>query len=153
MSIEAMKQALKAPEDTESYWVQVADERDARLLAILKRIDKLEGDISNEFLEITDSLRLQRGEPEPVAWVCEGFGKAKHAIDYIQKDVDALPIGTMLYTALPKRELQELTNEQIDSACLSYRHDFGLMSVAQQDYIRFQAKEWAEALAKARGSK
>ena len=49
-----------------------------------------------------------------------------------------------------RREWQGLTDEQIDSACLSYRHDFGLLSVAEQDYIRFQAKEWAAALAKAR---
>jgi len=49
-----------------------------------------------------------------------------------------------------RREWQELTDEQIHSACLSYRHDFGLLSVAQQDYIRFQATEWAAALAKAR---
>jgi hypothetical protein len=134
---------------------------DLRLLAILENIDKLEGSVSDEFLrnlckqaakEITElnALRLRREKPEPVAWVCEGFGKAKHNIDYIQKEIDALPIGTMLYTALPQRELQELTNEQINSACLSYRHDFGLLSVSEQDYIRFQAREWAEALAKAR---
>jgi hypothetical protein len=71
----------------------------------------------------------------------------------MQKEIDALPIGTMLYTALPQRELQELTDEQIDSACLSYRHDFGLLSVSEQDYIRFQAMEWAAALEEARGNK
>jgi hypothetical protein len=49
-----------------------------------------------------------------------------------------------------KKEKQEPTDEQIDSACLSYRHDFGLLSVGVQDYIRFQAREWAAALAKAR---
>lgn len=61
--------------------------------------------------------------------------------------------GDRLYTApqpTAQREWQELTDEQIHSACLSYRHDFGLLSVAQQDYIRFQATEWAAALAKAR---
>jgi hypothetical protein len=136
---------------------------DLRLLAILENIDKLKGAVSAEFLrnlckqaakEITElnALRLRRETQEPVAWVCEGFGKAKHNIDYMQKEIDALPIGTMLYTALPQRELQELTDEQIDSACLSYRHDFGLLSVSEQDYIRFQAREWAIALAKARGN-
>ncbi len=47
-------------------------------------------------------------------------------------------------------EEKELTDEQIDSACLSVRHDFGLLSVTEQDELRFQAKEWAIALAKAR---
>ena len=50
-----------------------------------------------------------------------------------------------------QREWQELTDEQIDSACLSVRHDFWSLPVRVQDYIRFQAKEWAAALAKARG--
>jgi hypothetical protein len=52
----------------------------------------------------------------------------------------------------PQREWQGLTEEEreqaagwIDSACLRYRHDFGLLSVVEQDYIRFQAKEWAAA--------
>jgi hypothetical protein len=51
-----------------------------------------------------------------------------------------------------QEQWQELTDEQIDSACLNYRHDFGLLSVTEQDELRFQAKEWAEALAKARGN-
>ena len=39
-------------------------------------------------------------EQEPVAWVCEGSSSdEKHAIDYQQENVDAIPIGTMLYTA------------------------------------------------------
>jgi hypothetical protein len=59
----------------------------------------------------------------------------------------------LVAAAIKQAEKQELTHEQIDSACLSYRHDFGLLSVAQQDYIRFQATEWAAALAKARGNK
>jgi hypothetical protein len=137
---------------------------DLRLLAILENIDKLEGAVSDEYLrnlckqaakEIAElnALRLRRGTQEPVAWVCEGFGKAKHNIDYMQKEIDALPIGTMLYTALPQRELQELTDEQIDSACLSVRHDFWSLPVRVQDYIRFQAMEWAAALEEARGNK
>ena len=46
--------------------------------------------------------RLVQTEQEPVAWVCEGSSSdEKHAIDYQQEDVDAIPIGTMLYTTPP----------------------------------------------------
>jgi len=49
---------------------------------------------------------------EPVAWVCYGFGKEKHNIDYEQEDVDALEIGTPLYTAPLKRKWQGLSDEE-----------------------------------------
>jgi hypothetical protein len=50
-------------------------------------------------------------------------------------------------------EEKELTDEQIDYACLSVRHDFWSLPVRVQDYIRFQAMEWAAALEEARGKK
>jgi len=34
------------------------------------------------------------------------------------------------------------TPQQIDSACLSYRHDFGLMPEEDRNRLRFQAREW-----------
>jgi len=34
------------------------------------------------------------------------------------------------------------TDAQINSACLSYRHDFGLMDKRDQDNLRFNANEW-----------
>ncbi len=37
------------------------------------------------------------------------------------------------------------TPAQIDSACLSFRHDFGLLSKEQQDTLRLEAKYWLEA--------
>ena len=54
----------------------------------------------------------QRTEQEPVAWICEGSSSdEKHAIDYWPKDLDAIPIGTMLYTHPPQRK--PLTNNEI----------------------------------------
>jgi len=44
-------------------------------------------------------------EQEPVAWVCYGSSDSKmHDIDFEQIDVDALPVGTMLYTRPPQRK-------------------------------------------------
>ncbi len=67
--------------------------------------------------------------------------------------IEKLEAENKTLQAEKQAEKQELTDEQINSACLSYRHYFGLLSVVEQDYIRFQAKKWAAALAKARGNK
>ena len=37
---------------------------------------------------------------------------------------------------------------EIDSACLSMDHSFGLMDVELQNHMRFQAKEWLHAWGK-----
>ena len=53
-------------------------------------------------------------EQEPVAWVCYGSASdEKHTIDYRQEDIDAIPVGTMLYTAPPQRQWQGLTDEEV----------------------------------------
>ena len=37
------------------------------------------------------------------------------------------------------------TEKQIWSACLSFRHDFGLMEYREKESLRFQAIEWLRA--------
>lgn len=39
----------------------------------------------------------------------------------------------------------EPTNKQVDSACLSYRHDFGLLTEDERKQVRFEAREWLRA--------
>jgi len=39
----------------------------------------------------------------------------------------------------------EPTEAQVDSACLSYRHDFGMLEPEEQRAIRFKAREWLRA--------
>jgi hypothetical protein len=34
----------------------------------------------------------------------------------------------------------------IDNICLSYRHDFGLLSDKEKENVRFQCQEWIRAL-------
>ena len=41
-----------------------------------------------------------------------------------------------------------MTREQIDSICLSYRHDFGLLSMATQEDVRRECRYWLEAIGK-----
>jgi len=43
---------------------------------------------------------------------------------------------------------KELTEAQIESACLSYRHDFGLLPEEEKDLIRCQCKWWFIAIRK-----
>lgn len=37
---------------------------------------------------------------------------------------------------------------ELDSVCLTYRHDFGLLSDEEKDNVRSQAKHWINAIAK-----
>jgi len=50
---------------------------------------------------------------EPVAWVCCGSGE-KHDIDFYEDDVNALPVGTKLFTHPPQRTWVGLTDEEIE---------------------------------------
>jgi rubredoxin len=47
--------------------------------------------------------------------------------------------------ALLKQPAQPLTDADYYNACLSYRHDFGLMSDEDRQKLVFEAKEWARA--------
>lgn len=44
---------------------------------------------------------------------------------------------------LSKRYLDDSFKANV---CLSYRHDFGLMSKEEQDILMFEAKEWIRAI-------
>jgi hypothetical protein len=37
------------------------------------------------------------------------------------------------------------TDAQVASACLSYRHDFGLLPSLEQDVLMWRAREWLRA--------
>jgi NTP pyrophosphatase (non-canonical NTP hydrolase) len=39
----------------------------------------------------------------------------------------------------------EPTDAQINSACMSFRHDFGLLSADERAKVRFEAREWLRA--------
>ena len=49
---------------------------------------------------------LTQPEQDPVAWVCYGMGDKKD-IDFEQIDVDALAVGTMLYTTPPHPQQEQ----------------------------------------------
>jgi hypothetical protein len=70
---------------------------------------------------------LAQPEQEPVAWICEGSSSdEKHAIDYWPKDLDAIPIGTMLYTHPPQRK--PLTDEQMKKIWYAMQNIMGWYS-------------------------
>jgi len=52
---------------------------------------------------------LAQPEQEPVAWVCMNY--KKHDIDFDQPAIDAIPVGTMLYTH-PQRTWVGLTEQE-----------------------------------------
>jgi hypothetical protein len=52
-------------------------------------------------------------------------------------------LPTAYYTTPQQRK--PLTDADYVNACMSYRHDFGLMAQDQRDKLLFTAKEWARA--------
>ena len=103
MSIEAMKQALDNF-DKLPYFEAVKQLRTALRQAI-EQAEKQEPVANHSncghkkykpFCQMCMATKQK-----PVAWICEGFGKEKHNLDYVQEDIDALEIGTALYTAPP----------------------------------------------------
>lgn len=70
---------------------------------------------------------------DPVAWVCYGASE-KHDIDFQQDDIDALPVGTQLYTTpQPHREWIGLTDEEISNLwSWSMTHEAELTATTQQ---------------------
>ena len=47
---------------------------------------------------------------------------------------------------MAQEQNKELTQKDIDNICLSYRHDFGLLSEYEQNKVRFECKEWIRAI-------
>lgn len=43
------------------------------------------------------------------------------------------------------KDLNEITDKDVLSACLSYRHDFGLLSEEEKLTIIFEANQWLYA--------
>ena len=82
---------------------------------------------------------------KPVAWMYE-VNDTFILFSANKPPEDAYDEGSLvpLYTA-PR----ELSDEEYADACLSYRHDFGLMTKEEQKSLMFQAKEWHRALKKA----
>ena len=115
MSIDAMKQALEALEML-AKWEHPASN-------ITTKSGRIYPHHVAKNSAATLRLAIEQAErQEPVAWVCEGSSSdEKHAIDYQQEDVDAIPIGTMLYTAPPQR--QPLTDEEIKAVIRAGEYD------------------------------
>lgn len=70
-------------------------------------------------------------------------------IIFAMHDSDTAPGTTALLS--PQPPAQPLTDADYFNACLSYRHDFGLMSDEDRQKLVFQAKEWARAFGITKG--
>jgi hypothetical protein len=71
---------------------------------------------------------------EPVAWI------SPNGSIHFDPWLDSVP----LYTTAAQ-PAAPLTDRDLASACLSYRHDFGLMDETNRGLLMFQAREWARA--------
>ena len=136
MSIEAMKQALDALEFAKAHG---EFEQGSGVLH----------EINNSSTTLRQAI-AEAEKQEPVAWIeHEWSGTGLRHLHFERREASLRdevvnPIWTPFYThPQPKRE--PLTDVDYANACLSYRHDFGLMTQEQRDKLMFQAKEWARA--------
>ena len=78
---------------------------------------------------------------EPVAWMDIDEKGAASGLRYWSEPDNRHEVA--LYTTPQQRK--PLTDADYVNACMSYRHDFGLMTQEQRDKLLFTAKEWARA--------
>jgi len=111
MSQEAMKLALEALRNS------VFDEHTA--------------DETFEAIKALEEALAKQEQGEPVAWVCTGVNNT-HDIDFDENDVNALPVGTLLYTTPQQpstivRTWVGLTEEEANELWESTDSDWELM--------------------------
>ncbi len=66
-------------------------------------------------------------------------------VDAIREKQKSKPKNTVLPGAPAPENNWKPTQRQIGSACLSYRHDFGLLSPEEKEKVMYQAQWWLEA--------
>jgi hypothetical protein len=91
--------------------------------------------------EAVEMLLAMRGpvdvpRTEKAVWLDEG-------IDRCIEELRALPAALDVQPA-PDAAVKP-TDAQVASACLSYRHDFGLLNAEERQKVMFQAREWLHA--------
>jgi hypothetical protein len=80
----------------------------------------------------------------------------KHADKYCRPGFDPLH-DACLTLAAEVRRLRAAGNtqptpQQVSSACMSYRHDYGLMNAQDRSLLEFSAREWLHAWRKEAGA-
>ena len=68
-------------------------------------------EFSKVAIEAAREYLRKPAQQEPVAWVC--MNGEKHDIDFDQPEIDAIPVGTFLYTTPPQRPWVGLTPEEV----------------------------------------
>jgi len=68
---------------------------------------------ASDIMLLNEAAQALAQEQEPVAWVC--MNNKKHDIDFDQPEIDAMPVGTMLYTH-SQRTWVGLTDDEIAQA-------------------------------------
>lgn len=90
---------------------------------------------------MSDDDLIRRGDAEEAAHEADSLELAQHGARLIAQRIASLPAVTVGVRPL----VWEPTDAQAASACLSYRHDFGLMKADERQKLMFTAREWLRA--------
>ena len=100
---------------TKEEIIEMADKADAESDNVLN----MTGEYHPNWHQVRDEIfakliaeKSKKEQDEPVAWVIHSNGE-EHGLDFWQDEINALPIGTFLYTTPQTKEWVGLTNEQI----------------------------------------
>lgn len=99
------------------------------------------------YLSFTAVMSTETGE-----WSCflrdfwRPFETIEAAKAAAQADYDARILAALELAPVTLAEaLRGPTDNQVASACMSYRHDFGLLPARDREALMFQAREWLRA--------
>jgi hypothetical protein len=95
--------------------------------------------------KLTKSSQLDNELDRIVEWAEDLCGVGHKAWGTINPRLVASAILEAANNLQPAQQRKPLTDADYVNACMSYRHDFGLMTQEQRDKLLFTAKEWARA--------
>jgi len=100
---------------TKEEIIEMADKADAEADNVLN----MTGEYHPNWHQVRDEIfakliaeKSKKEQDEPVAWVIHSNGE-EHGLDFWQDEINALPIGTFLYTTPQTKEWVGLTVDQI----------------------------------------
>jgi Zn ribbon nucleic-acid-binding protein len=83
-----------------------------------------------------------------VEWRINGYMCLGCGFKWKPQFVTQISADSIATSSVSKTVLTELSEEQIDSVCLSFRHAVGLLGAVDQDKLRTECKLWYDAIRK-----
>jgi hypothetical protein len=108
--------------------------------AVAKMLERLSDSLEIEAADMMEAIAAKLAEVE-----AEASNATAIIADMMRKAYVATERAEAAEAEVARLRGWTPTDDQVASACLSYRHDFGLMDNSARDGLMWQAKEWLRA--------